>query len=113
MCLQCVVDAKAIIRFILSKTVSCPTGWHLYVATKDDEEWPKGYYGLLRMNNPDFVFPLKDLDNPDWDAIYDAFLCNPEIGYKFYQSCIDAGYNQDGSVEDWFIKRLILKLKEF
>lgn len=123
MCLQCCVDAKEVIRFILPAKRTAQhsidnEGWHLYVATKEDslykDEWPLGWYGLLRINDPEFVFPL-DLDNPDWDTIHDNFFCTPEVGHSFYEACVRAGYMKDPSnfvhVETWFIRMVIEKLK--
>jgi len=121
MCLQCCVDAQVVVPSILlgnnnahEKSID-RLPWSLYVATKDgfQDEWPKDWYGLLRINDPDFVFPI-NIDNPDWDALHDAFYCLPRIGRDFYDACVRTGWNQSKYIhpETWFIHYVILVLKD-
>lgn len=53
MCLQCVVDAQLVCRNITK-------GFHLYISTIEDDEWPKGWYGLIHKNSPTLVVGPED-----------------------------------------------------
>lgn len=125
MCLQCPAEAQTLVADILP-------GYSLMVARKDTPKWPQGYYGLVRQNDPDFVWPgplladpLEDLSDEEIDAlpeddprfqasdrfhkytdqIESAFISDPLTGYAFVSACMAAGYDsdRDGScVLKWF-----------
>ncbi len=110
MCLQCEVDAQCVLREIIP-------GYQLYISIKDHEEWPKGQYGLVRCNDPDFVFAIpKDRDDEgEWyDFILYEFLMEPLTGYNFVSACMAAGWNQKehGDVAIWFVERILERLKK-
>ena len=57
MCLQCLTKSKVIVKEILP-------GYCLQKATVGHAEWPKGYYGLVRINDPDFIWKGEPLEDP-------------------------------------------------
>jgi hypothetical protein len=108
MCLRCNVDAKLVIEEVIP-------GCHLYVSQKDDDDWSKGWYGLVRVNDPDFIFfcdfsqseeKHPELPKGAYDAI-DWFYMIPYKGYCFIEACKRAGWNYDnhGHPELWFLAR--------
>lgn len=115
MCLECVTEAETLIEDIIP-------GYRLTVAMKDAEDWPKGYYGLVRGNDPDFVWPPDDYidpfsgmtdeeieaadekaPDPRWQEWYDfasfiarirdRFNTHPIIGWHFINACQECGYD--------------------
>jgi len=113
--MQCVVDAQPVIRNIVP-------GYHLYVSTKtvsEAPEWPKGWYGLLRQNDPEFIFcvDVKDFKLPgtNLDDVYDSFYTTPMRGYDFVRACKKAGYNPKKHgyhIYVWFIEHMIKQFKK-
>lgn len=120
MCLQCVAEAKEVIREIVP-------GYSLYIATKDaPDEWPVGHYGVVQMNDPLFVFPplpeppeTEDTPLTEFDNL--AIKLSTDIGfslmegYAFTSACIAAGYSpeEDGhNVMWWFLLHVAKRLKE-
>ena len=128
MCLQCMTEAETVLEFPI-------LGYWLMRATVDHPEWPEGHFGLVKCNDPDFVWegeihydPLDEMtddeiealpkDGPEWEKywafakhierIEPAFNCRPELGYQFVGACVASGYNidEDGYVIDWFISRI-------
>lgn len=128
MCLQCVTEAETIIEFPI-------IGYWLMQSKKGHPDWPEGYFGLVKCNDPDFVWegevyydPLDEMTDDEIDAIpkgdplwekywafsehvdrvEPAFSCRPELGYQFVNACIASGYNRhkDGYVLYWFISRI-------
>lgn len=100
MCLQCVVDAKCVIKDFIPP-------YHLYVSQKDDEEWPIGEYGLVVINDPDVIFP-SNLDDPDMGSY---FYLDPFRGHRLWNACIKSGYDPDKHkdgywVYSWIIERI-------
>jgi hypothetical protein len=111
------------------------------IATKaDSTDWPKGWLGLVKENDPLFVWPYKpllDIDDPAFDRLHpvdpelalwklfidyvfeveENFACSyPIQGYEFVSACIKAGYQPEQygvNVVWWFINfvnRALLKL---
>lgn len=99
MCLSCVVHAK-IIEITPENKYVLPNGYLLEISTVDGEEqWPKGWYGLVRCNGPDFVFPL-NLSPANEKERKKAILDLGDSLYGDIGSCYDlisaaklAGYN--------------------
>lgn len=112
MCLQCTVNAKALVRNIIP-------GYSLMISMKDNAEWPKGWYGLVSCNDPDFVWEQKPLVDPwvgltdeqidacskkqqrEWlkfaqtaDKIAKAMRVHPEVGWRFVEACRKAGFGE-------------------
>jgi hypothetical protein len=116
-------------------------GYFLVMATKEIEEWPKGWYGLVQCNDPDFVWkgrprplhlynlsdkeikaiPIKTLKK--WnkeeykfiDEIEDQFVTDPMKGYQLVAACKKAGYNPKKhgyNVLMWLMDYMGRKLKE-
>ena len=108
MCMQCVVDALVVIEDILP-------GYALMISTKDDPRWPKGSFGLVYCNDPDFVwagepprdpfYGMSDVqieavpeDDELWDQfrkfakfiteVRDQFDEDPIVGYRFVKDSI-------------------------
>jgi len=121
MCLCCTVKARIIKRDILP-------GYNLMISMVGCDDWPKGYYGLQRYNDPDFIWKLKVEIEPDrkfrlWQKWADdctemekSFVCDPEIGYYLYKACLKSGYSpkKDGFrwifwLRNYMAKRLKVK----
>lgn len=111
MCLQCVVEAEEVVRDIVS-------GYSLYVATNDTEpdDWPKGWYGLVQINDPDFVFPCDFYGSDGIDGqlpggsskALDYFYMTPFHGHRFIEACKASGWeghDVHGHPELWFLER--------
>jgi len=118
MCLTCEVEGKILVTNILP-------GYFLEVATKPgyEDQWPQGYLALVRMNDPDYVWPFEPLLDPEYDeddekeeedtpaatekaqammrfAVYsesvqDNFVSDPMQAYRFVEACKAAGYDPD------------------
>jgi hypothetical protein len=96
-------------------------GYYLKIAVKDHQDWPKGWYGLVQCNDPDFVwkgkpkldptFHMSDKeqealpdDSPIWndvnkffkfiESIEPNFECDPIMGYQLVEACKKAGYDE-------------------
>lgn len=82
MCLQCVAKARMIKANILP-------GYFLVKATRDafqgkDCEWPKGWYGWVRCNDPDFIWEGKPIPCP-YNGMTDKEINNaPKRVHKAY-----------------------------
>jgi len=113
MCLQCSAKAKTIIKDIIP-------GYDLMKSTKDCDEWPKGYYGLICNNDPDFIWKDKPILDPTFDitelekfeddniiwkkcdeffevveSIEPHFECDPLSGYNLIKACKKAGWDEE------------------
>lgn len=128
MCLQCVVESYEVIPNVIP-------GYSLQIATNDkSEEWPKGHFGLVYCNDPDFVFPFKltnhpydDLSDSEFDNLSEEhsdeyFKWQDVIGQmreeylvsdmvtsmRFIEACQKAGYSteQDMNIVHWFVKHV-------
>lgn len=110
MCTQCSAHAVVVKRDVLP-------GITLMRATKDTKHWPLDWFGLVKFNDPMFVFkgPLRldpchglsedDLDwMPEHPEGYDEYatlaeeLTNVKLDslvatHEFVQACLDAGYH--------------------
>ena len=108
-----------------------PGGYILMRSTRDVEGWPKGWYGLVRSNDPDFVWcgrmepdPLGGMTDKEisgcskrvWNAssrwwrvvegIEKSFKSDVMTSYDFVSACKRAGYRikRDGmNVVAWFV----------
>ena len=119
MCLQCVVEAEALIEDVVP-------GFSLMISTNDqDEEWPRGHYGLVKINDPELVWKLRPVEDPFWGMteeeetqlekcdkveydrrgnvfweefmpavhnLRDNFFVDPLTGYEFICACMLEGY---------------------
>lgn len=73
-----------------------------------DSSWPEGYWGLIEMNDPTFVWdgtPALDTDGeidfPTQDFI-DSLVCNPESGHRLVEAAIKSGWSQEkGALSLW------------
>jgi len=129
MCLQCSTDAKLIIEDVIP-------GYSLYQAKKNAEGWPEEWYGLVKENDPTFVFPAFGLDPDLCDSLTEEqinalpedskelksvekfdkyvhtykhlFETDPNSGWDFVESCMRDGYSPDidGFVECWFLNKV-------
>lgn len=125
MCLQCSADAVKL------KSDAVP-GFSLMVSQKDTPEWPKGWYGLVEINDPLCVFegPLvrdptiglteDQLDvMPEYPEGYDeyeagakrlrnALVLPAEAGYRLVLACMERGYNpkESGHLQFWLLNHL-------
>jgi hypothetical protein len=114
MCLQCVAESEEVIRDIVP-------GYALHRGTKDvPDEWPVGHYGVVKMNDPMFVFPLPD-DATEDDILMSALDMSDKFGfslwegYDFTAACVAAGYvpDTDGyNVMAWFMEHVARRLKD-
>lgn len=110
MCMQCSAGAKLVKENVLP-------GYSLYQSTKDTAEWPLGWFGLVRCNDPAFVFkgplrqdPCEGLTEDDLDVMpehpegYDEFesvaqelsgvqFARPYQAYEFIAACLNSGYD--------------------
>ena len=57
MCLQCETKARTIVKEVLP-------GYSLMKSMVDHPDWPIGHYGLVRSDDPDFVWEGKPLIDP-------------------------------------------------
>jgi len=132
MCLQCLTDAVILKEEILP-------GYHLMKAMKDAEGWKKDQFGLIRQNDPDFVWdnpgpepcagmPDEEINNcPEekWDRqtewqkkveqIEKNFISDPMTCYEFVATCMAVGYDpkKDGfNVVMWFIHYCAEKIEK-
>lgn len=116
MCLQCTVNAERLGTVL--------PGWALYRSHGDDPRWPRGHWGLVRSNDPDFVWettptpdPLHDVPDDQWEAFFDAnpkgsaayertmnfehpdfdaaIVCEPALGWELVQAAIPHGYDPE------------------
>ena len=98
----------------------------------------KGDWGLVECNDPTFVWtgtPLidptmgvdeNDINNPAWASpeldlftatVHDfdeALISSPEVGWRLYNSCVKAGYDQEkhGRLSWWLFDHLGRWLKD-
>jgi hypothetical protein len=129
MCLQCNCDA-------ISYGEVLP-GWALMRARKDDygdsPEWKTGEWGLVRINDPDYIWSGDLLKNPmlDWtddqidscedDAViaaenkfvdcwlnlHDNLVGNAECGYELCLAAISVGWNKETTrLPEWLMDRM-------
>lgn len=82
MCLQCVTEAKF-------HGDPLP-GWALYRATKDSPTWHIGDWGLLRCNDPDFVWAGEFVADPYAGMSDDEIEAASEDVAKEFERHIDA-----------------------
>ncbi|HEX2697081.1 MAG TPA: hypothetical protein VHM28_05185 [Anaerolineales bacterium] len=112
------------------------------VATKDADGWLKGQYGLVRINDPDFVWSGELMLNPwfqlsdaeidslppgdrrisDFDRYVDmideiepSFEVGPMYGYWLVSACIEDGYDSKlhgKRVVFWLIHHIAEKLSK-
>lgn len=101
MCMQCLTKSKIIIEDPIP-------GYLLTQATVGIEEWPEGYYGLVRCNDPDFVWKMKpraeppDSSHDDWvvwakeaEEFDECLDTDPMTGWALVETCKKAGYDPE------------------
>jgi hypothetical protein len=129
MCLQCSTEA------VSYKTQVVPGYW-LMRATKDawpeePKEWRKDRWALVRCNDPEFVFDVMPIPDPEFglseedadklpndacmpflDALgkfRDDFYLPAMNGYELVEACKKAGWKDDadhGTVMSWLFHRM-------
>jgi hypothetical protein len=134
MCLQCTAEARILLEHAIP-------GYALMVATKDTEEWHTGQYGLVHINDPDFIWtgdplidPTEEVSDEEWDALSNddprrfafdrlvdlvesmkpCFKTDPMTGFSFIQACMQDGYTpalHGRVVLYWFIDHIARKLE--
>ena len=132
MCLQCLAKARLVKKDILP-------GYFLMVSTQNAPGWPKSHYGLVRCNDPDFVWEGRPSPDPyhglsdhgiesspkniheafhKWSKMVEkteeAFHGSAMDCYRFVDACKKAGYRpeRDGyNVVMWFVDYAGRKLK--
>ena len=132
MCEQCMAKTRVITRNILGE-------WTLVRATKDGMHMKKGQYGLVRCNDPDFIFDgpiefdptynmtddeinnMSKADDRQWrkfnrwyDKIETCFNAPFELGYQFVIECKKKGYRSKThgmNVLMWFLGHLRVFMK--
>lgn len=116
MCLQCTVNAERIGLVLPS--------WWLMRSRGDDPRWPRGSWGLVRSNDPDFVWsttptpdPLHGIPDDRWEAWFEenptgssayertmapvpddfrnGLICEPELGWQIVRDSIPFGYDPE------------------
>lgn len=114
MCEQCCAETETYLSPI--------PGWWFVRATVDGMIMKAGDWGLVRCNDPDFVWdfipwpePEEGIDEQlesdwfeDWIRFDQALECRPEIGWELVNACIKAGYDpkNDGAVGAWLFNHL-------
>jgi hypothetical protein len=108
-------------------------GYNLVRATVDADGWPAGYYALIEVNDPVFVFAGPIIADPtagmsdeainaldEMPAGYDAFMkageemsthlkLDARVGYRLVKTCVDElGYSPetDGVFHFWLLQYL-------
>lgn len=102
MCLQCIAKSEIVVKDIIP-------GYSLHRSTVDvPDEWPLGFFGVVKMNDPLFVFPAilatdneKSLQESAAKMI-DGFGFTVDQGYDFVTACVAAGYDGTKSAIEWF-----------
>lgn len=121
--MQCLTEAKMYGEVI--------PGWYLVKATKTSPwgHWPAGYWGLVRMNDPDFVWepdPLEEdpeapVDENGLSEFYrrhndfeEALHSHPNVGYTLIKDAMKVGYNpeEEGYVTFWLFERMARMLSD-
>ncbi len=137
MCLQCSTDAVSYDKQVIP-------GWYLMRATKDawdkePKEWRKDEWGLIKMNDPAFVWtktpavdPLFDVpddkldnhsfDTPEYKAfndavcdLEDAMQVDPMTGYNLITAAKTDGYDPDVHgyrFSSWLVHRMGLIVRD-
>ena len=95
MCEQCLVNPLFYGEVI--------PGWYLIKARRESSSMRVGDWGLLRINNPDFIWSTFDFEPSDENAItfYDCWSCAPETGHALFSSALKAGFTEDDSLFYW------------
>lgn len=134
MCLQCLTKAKIIVQDVLP-------GYGLVKAMVGHDDWPKGFYGLVRCNDPDFIWEGRPLIDPLFnmpgkqinslqknsrllrqnrdffdlvEKMEPQFEVSPESGYFLYKACKKDGYNEKKHgyrLLCWLVHHMALKMK--
>jgi hypothetical protein len=90
----------------------------------------EGDFGLTNYNDPDFVFSMPPMLEPEiWydnfsyeenlyyktlDHYHERLCCSVDTGYKLYTDCLEAGYNpkEDGHVASWLLPKIYESLQK-
>jgi hypothetical protein len=88
-------------------------GWFLIRARRESSSMKVGDWGLLRCNDPDFIWsshPVLDLSSDDEeenlsipeDDFTSAFRCDPNTGYALVKAAEQSGYHpEEGGLLYW------------
>ena len=130
MCQQCITEAEDV-------TTNLLPGYTLMRARVGSTEWPAGWFGLVRQNDPDFVFPGPLTVDPfaglsdeeinaradelaPADAVFDAAVrglqaplatMHAVAGYELVTACQLAGYDiaRDGTEIAYWLMHYLAK----
>jgi hypothetical protein len=115
MCLQCVTRAECIGEFA--------PGWHIVQATIDspDDDWFAGEYGIVRVNDPEFVvtclkfFPEITSDNiGEYLELTERFqhesLLDAKTGHLLYNTLCEVEYPFE--LRRYWIKNNVIRFNE-
>ena len=96
-------------------------GFHLMRARRDGNEWKKGQWGLIEINDPTVVWyttPVHHADITDYfdipEEFLNAFKCYPVTGFRMVSAAKQVGYEprRDGFFEYWLYERLAKHIAE-
>lgn len=134
MCMLCDVEAENL-GLVLP-------GWYLVRSRIGKDEWPQGHWGLVRSNEPDFVWastptpdPLHGVPDDQWEAWIDAnrgtpaydramdtapddfvaaLICGPGIGWELVNASIPFGYDpeESGDFGQWLFSLMGMRLRD-
>lgn len=130
MCLQCIADAQHVFKGPREILPASEYGGPFYLvkARGGCKDWPKGWYGLVRMNDPDIIWewdpqPEPTVESEDWkiwcreiEKICEDFIFDPMLGFHFVGSCKKAGYDPDRdgyNVVLWFMDHVGRALRDW
>jgi len=121
MCLQCSTKSYTL------KTDIIP-GYFLMRGRIHHDDWPKGYYALVRRDDPDYIWENKPIPEPQkykgwyskwkkWAKLAEEFekclVSCPELGYDLQKACMRVGYRPktSGRLGYWLFNHLGKQLK--
>lgn len=90
MCMQCMTKSVTLKRNIFP-------GWALVKARETYEDWPAGAYGLLRCNDPDFIFTVKPTKTPSIYSKREKYI--PKGYWRWYEEADKFNEELKGSIE--------------
>ena len=102
-------------------------------AKKDHPDWPVGWFGVVEINDPTFVFqgppvcdPYFGRDDDDEEVEDEAFLlCLDEVieagckasvfeAYRLVEACVRVGFDpEEGGFEAWLVHKMGLVFEKY
>jgi hypothetical protein len=118
MCLQCETEAVNLGEIV--------PGYVLMQARKDHPDWPVGWFGVVDINDPTFVFQWTPVCDPYFGRDDEAFLlCLDEVieagckasifeAYRFVEACVKVGFDpEEGGFEAWLVHKMGLVFEKY